>query len=489
MSVGADRIERELGLRGGLLDFIRMAWPLVEPGVPFQENWHIEEICKVLEAVERGELRRLVINIPPGCMKSLTTSVFWPVWSWIRNPGSRFMYASFDASLTKRDAGKSLAIIHSQWFKDRWGDRVLVPKEVSVTDYANGSGGFRFSTSVEGKATGRHVDIQVVDDPIKPQDVSKTSLANCKNWWTGTMSTRFRDLKTSRRVIIMQRLHEEDLAGLCIREGYELVRFPMEYEGSAPDPRDRRTVDGELLWPSHANSDEVATLKRELGSTNAAAQLQQRPVPEGGAVFRREWMRTWRRPEDPIGEPARVALPEQFDTIVQSWDCAFKGTDSSDFVVGRVWGRKGSQFFLLDSVRERMGFGATIEAIRSTTRKWPRAITKLIEDKANGSAVIETLQKEIPGIIAVNPQGGKEARANAVAPLFEAGNVFDPPPETYRWVDQARDERLAFPRGANDDGVDADSQALLYLHQKSSRFAAAMARLRSSGGLLRRFEG
>jgi len=459
-------IQREIGLRGKLIDFVPMAWPVIEPASHFLSNWHIGAVCEHLEAVTSGEIKRLIINQPPGTMKSRLVCVLWPTWVWIRDPGSRWMFASYDSGLTKRDAGAALKIFESRWFKDRWGDKVMLPKEVSVTNYENSMGGFRFATSVGGKATGRHVDYQVFDDPIKPKELTKVRLEECIQWWDQTMATRARDIQTFRRIGIMQRLHDKDLAGHCIEQGYTLLKLPMRYEPNAAWIRDPRVEEGELLWPERFPEGETASLERTLGSIGAASQLQQRPVPEGGNIFRREWFKFW------------DVVPDKFDQMIQTWDLAFKGKDDSDFVVGQVWGRKGGEYYLVDQTRARMKFPATVDAIKAMTLKYPKTVAKLVEDKANGPAVCDTLAKEVSGIIMVNPQGGKEARANAVSPLFEAGNIYLPPRERFPWVNEYMLEMESFPFGANDDQVDASTQGLTWLHLRRTNFLAAMKKLK-----------
>lgn len=473
--------QRELGLRGTLHDFVMMAWHVVEPGQQFQDNWHIRAICDHLEAVLRGTTRSLVINVPPGHMKSLLTCVFFPAWAWIRQPGHRFGFASFDSELTSRDARKSLQLMQSEWYQERWADAFQLPRELAVTSYTNSAGGLRFSTSIKGKLTGRHFDTFIVDDPIKPQEVNKKAISEVAEWWHGTAQTRFRDPKTKRRVIIMQRLHEDDLAGIAIKDGFTALRFPMRYETASPDPSDPRTEDGQLLWPERVPEETAAELEKELGSQNAAAQLQQRPVPAGGLVFKAEWLREWVKPGASTvpGTKHWTSLPDRFDLEIQSWDLAFKGTNTSDFVVGQVWGRRKGEFFLLWQVKGRWDFPATIAQIRLLSSSWPKTITKLVEDKANGPAVISSLEKEIAGLLAVNPEGGKEARANAVAPLYEAGNVYYPSSDVAPWVAEHRDNLLLFPVAKYDDEVDAATQALLYLYSRKTFLAEAMAKVRA----------
>lgn len=474
--LSVDRLEREIGLRGSLHEFVKMAWPLVEPGTPFKDNWHVRLVCDHLEAVSRGEIRKLIINVPPGSSKSLLTSVFWPAWEWVRKPRTRWINVSFDGGLTLRDARRMLLILRSDWYRERWGDRITMPLDVAAGEFGNVQGGWRFSTSVEGKMTGRHCDIMIIDDPIKPQDISKTTLEACKRWWTETVPSRFGDQKTGRRVMIMQRLHEEDLAGVAIREGgWEHLRIPMRFEAQARSATaiggDTRQVDGELMDPERFPEEAVHAMEIAMGTRTAAAQLQQRPAPAAGAIFMRKWFKKY------------AVLPARFDQQLISVDAAFKDTDGSDYVCGTVWGMRAGEFYLLDRVKEHLDFPGTCELVERLVRKFPKAMAKLIEDKANGSAVIQVLQKKIPGIVAIEPEGGKEARAHAVAPLYEAGNVWHPDASLAPWVDDFEEEMVVFPFGSHDDQVDSTTQALLYMHGRSAAYAQAMAKVRAQGGL------
>jgi predicted phage terminase large subunit-like protein len=478
-SVDEIELDRELVARGGLRKFVELAWPVVE-SAPFVGGWHIDEICAHLEAVSRGDLRRLIVNVPPGMSKSLTVSVFWPAWDWITRADRKWMFSTFDADLARRDSLRCRELISSEWFQARWGDLVTIydgdEKQRTQSVYYTTRNGLRFSTSVGGKAIGWHAHIQVVDDPTKPKDIqaggdqARDALERTWQWWSGTMASRKADPRDFSRVIIMQRLHEDDLAGRCEREGgWTLLRLPMRFEAErkcvTPIGGDRRADDGELLCPDRFDEDAVAETEREMGSQVAAAQLQQRPAPAKGLVFERDWLaREWRE------LPANV----QF---IQSWDCTFKDLATSDYVVGQVWANFGARYYLVDRVKARMSFPATCQAIRDMSAKWPRAVAKLVEDKANGPAVIAELEKEIDGLIAVNPEGGKVARANAVSPLFEAGNVFVPTVDRAPWVGEWREEMASFPMGRHDDDVDATTQALVYLreHDVSSYISAVRA--------------
>jgi predicted phage terminase large subunit-like protein len=328
----------------------------------------------------------------------------------------------------------------------------------------------------------------VVDDPHSvDQAESDVKRQAAVEWFSGTMGTRLNDLATGHKVVIQQRLHENDVTGdLLAKGGYEHLCLPAEFE---PERRcvtsiwsDPRTEAGQLLWPEKVSVEDLAKLKRLMGSYRYAGQYQQRPAPADGGIFKSSWFRFWRRSEvDLAAVPVRLAdgsfqqiqavpLPEEFDTIIQSWDMAFKDNADSDFVVGQVWGTKGADRFLLYQQRARLDMPGTKEAVRSLSARYPKATAKLVEDKANGPAVIQELRHEIEGLIEVSPEGGKISRAHSVAPMLEAGNVYLPHPASAPWVEEFLEEAIAFPQGRHDDQVDAMTQALNRLRQSGGRF-------------------
>jgi predicted phage terminase large subunit-like protein len=472
-------LDRELVRRYGLREFVRLAWPIVE-SAPFINGWHLDLICAHLEAVSRGEIDRLVINVPPGCSKSRLTSVLWPAWVWTFEPAHKWMAATFDVTLAQRDAMAMRALVKSEWYQARWPSTV-VDESGNAKDtqgvFFSTEGGFRYSTTVRGGATGWHSHTQILDDPNKPSELqgnpesARNTLDATWQWWRGTMASRKADPKRFARVVIMQRLHEADLAQRCIDEGYTHVMLPMRFE---PERRcvtrwgsDPRIESGELLNPERFDEKAVCDTEREMGSQVASAQLAQRPAPAEGNIFKREWLTNeW------------DILPADIE-LMQSWDCTFKDSATADFVAGHVWGRSGSRYYLIDRVHARMGLPGTVAAVRALSAKHPGALAKVIEDKANGPAVEQTLRKEMSGILAVPPRGGKQARANAVSPLFEAGNVFVPSAKRCPWVDAWREEMASFPFAPHDDDVDATTQALTYFLDRETPAAFGEAPFRS----------
>lgn len=465
-------LDRALVKKGGMYEFVRMAWPIIEPSTPFLSNWHIRAICHAAERCVAGDpdWARLVINVPPGHMKSILLSVMLPAWVWTVQPGFCSIYASFDIDISRRDAGRTLQILQSDWYRRTWPEVQLQFKagRAAETLIQNKSGGFRFATSVESKATGRHAHLRVVDDPIKPLDttgnasITRTKLDKCKTWWDGTMTTRTKD-SLNRYMIIMQRLHEDDLAGYLLeKDKPRHVCFPCEYDPELACPEDPRTIEGQLIWPAYKPAHAVEAVKAALG-IYAPAQLQQRPVNPGGEVFKAEWIQHW------------TSLP-QIGQRVLSVDCTFKDTTGSDYVSIQVWGVSGPCYYLLDQVLERMSFTDTCKAIEGVLARHPYIGAKLVEDKANGPAVIDVLTKKISGLIAVKPLGGKVPRANAISYVWRARNVFIPP-MTVPWVPGFVRELLGFPRAKHDDQVDSMGQALLYLEQNKGLCWDAMAKL------------
>lgn len=259
-----EEVDAELAKRY-LHDFIIQAWPLVEPDTPLSWNWHLDELCAVLEAVTRGEITRVVINVPPGTAKSLTVSIFWPAWEWASNPGLRYLTASYGAHLTIRDNLRLRAVVTSPWYQRHYGLR-LSGDQNSKVRFDTTAGGWRIATSVGGVGTGEHPDRIVIDDPLTADQArSDAERRTASDWFDRTISTRgvVRDVRT---VVIMQRLHEEDLAGhLLGKGGWEQVRFPMRFDPKHADPRDHRTKAGELLWPELFDETRVRQLEYDLG--------------------------------------------------------------------------------------------------------------------------------------------------------------------------------------------------------------------------------
>lgn len=451
--------------------FVRRAWAEVDQE-PYVDGDHLRLSCHELEQWAREEGSRLVWNVPPQTGKSLLACVLLPSWIWTWWPEARFVSTSYEKDFAKRDGGKTLALCSGDWYRARW-PKAACKRDDATGNFTNVSGGFRFATSMEAGALGRHGHFLVADDPLKPVDafgrraVNHVEVDECLDRWRSSFARAV--LPGGRKLVVMQRLHSNDLAGYCVREGYRHARFPMRAEpGKCPVSVPHRCIegdreDGELLWPERFDEEAVQELEHEMGPFVAAAQLQQRPSPLVGGFFRRDLFRYW------DGMPG----PKSGGTWAQSWDLTFGSkTSSASWVSGQLWHRIGSRSQLIDRVRARWTFLETVNVMLEKSRDalWGRAIAKVVEKKANGAAVMEVLESEVPGLVPWPEVGrakpSKESCWNSVQPFYQAANVEHPPPDRYPWV-RDYEERLVGCGGGDNDDADATAQMLLYLHDGS----------------------
>lgn len=484
-----------------LLEFVEQGWNVLEPGRRFVPGWHLEGIAEHLEAVTLGQIQQLIINIPPRCMKSLLVEVFWPVWEWTSMPWLRYLCAAHTASLSTRDSLKCRRIIRSDWYQRNWGHVYqLTGDQNAKVRFENSETGYRIATSVGGTGVGEGGDRILIDDPHKPREATSDTIREGVNeWFDEEMSTRGNDQKSAAWVLIMQRLHQKDMSGhLLDRGGWEHLMLPMEYEPSRSRVtsigwKDPRSAPGELLWPEHVPRPAVERLKLNLRAYGTAGQLQQRPAPAEGGVFKRVWWGFW-QPRGAnlgpvhikIGEEQRLApvrdLPVRFDSTLQSWDLSFGGQDEfesddgadSAACVGQVFGatkaaklvhgQRTVDAFLLDEVRGFWEFTDQVKQIRLLADAWPNVHLKLIERAANAKAAVSVLARQIPGMVTVPPEGDKVFRAESISQFVESGNVWLPHPAIAPWVWDFIEELAQFPKGEFKDRVDAFSQALRRLY-------------------------
>ena len=460
-------LDRELAKRS-FAEFCKMAWHVLEPATPLKWGWALDAVCMHLQAVHEGKIKRLLMNVPPGCMKSLTTGVFFPAWEWaVGDRSLRYLSTAHKETLALRDNIKCRRVITSDWYQARWPVTISGDQNAKGK-FENTETGFREAMAFTS-LTGSRGDRLIIDDPLSVDDaLSDAERENVKNTFLEAVPTRLNN-ENSAIIVIMQRLHEEDVSGLILSHklGYEHLMLPMRFE---PERRcktsigfvDPRKEPGELLFPERFNEEQVKELERTMGGFAVAGQLQQSPVPRGGAVFKREWLKFYRKSQ----------LPPHFEIMVQSWDMTFKAADNSDFVCGLVIARKGAEYYVLARKYGRFNYVESKRQIVDMTFEYPKTFKKLVEDKANGSAIIDDLGRDISGIIPIKPTESKEARAQAVTALFEAGNVYFPDPTETPWVNEFITELLQFPTGAHDDQVDALTQGLNYLmHRRTYNFS------------------
>lgn len=519
-----DRVDCE----ESLAFFLRAGWKYIDPA-PFVDGWVIDAIAEHLQAVCDGEIRNLIINIPPRSLKSTLCSVSFPAWVWAQRyeshtsgPGVKFLHASYADKLSVRDSVRCRRIIDSAWYQSLWGDRFKLTKDQNAKHrFGNSKGGERLITSIRAGVTGEGGDIIVVDDPNTTQAMEKEAAAAPEEvieWWDGTMPTRRNDPKRSARIIIQQRVGENDLTGHILEKeigDWTHLCLPMRYE---PDRaiitpigwEDPRQTEGELLWEDRFGDAEIRSLERDLGPWRSAGQLQQRPEPKGGGIIKRDWWNLWELPHLP---------PREF--VLASLDTAYTEKQENDFSAMTVWGvfsdqdaaaalqpkalqregvmesvrrferRRAEQHpgvLLMDAWQERLEINALVNRVAATCRRH-KVDKLLIENKAAGISVAQELRRLFSGeqfvVQLVDPRSAdKVARLYAVQALFApamdmlgnailwpeghpmAGQPRQPgcvwAPNTV-WAEMVISQVASFPKGKHDDLVDSTSQALNHL--------------------------
>lgn len=447
-------IERELCARS-LAEFVRQAWHVLEPGQPYVHGWHVDAICEHLEAITSGDINRLLINIPPGTMKSTLTSVFFPAWEW--GPGkaahTRIIGASHEQGLAIRDTRKMRNLINSDWYQQRW-PLAMTSDQNQKTFYENEETGFRQACAVAGM-TGRRGDRVIWDDPHSVEAaLSDAYRETALRVFQETLPTRLNNPDRSAIVIVMQRLHENDVSGHIIESelGYEHLCLPMEFE---PERKcitsigfeDPRTKDGDLLFPGRFSRETVDRDKKVMGSMAVAGQFQQRPAPRGGGFFKWQNLKI-------------VDAAPKLKRIVRYWDKA--GTDGGGAYTAGVkmgFGEDGN-YYVLDVVRGQWGAPMREKTIKATADHDGQEVTIWIEQEpgSGGKESAEATIRNLSGykIKSERATGDKAVRAEPYAVQVEAGNVYLVRGE---WNQAYIDEHKTFPVGKYKDQIDAGGGA------------------------------
>ncbi len=470
--------------------FVREGWKVLKPAEKYLHNWHIDAICDHLEAVSRGEILRLQVWVPRGTMKSLNVSVLWPAWEWTRNPWLRYWTGCYELGLAQRLAGASRNVIRSDWYQQRWGHLFEMVKE-GERYYSNNRGGTRLATAPGSTALGEHGHRIIIDDPINAAAADATSravLEATNEWYDASVQGSKADPKKAAEVIIMQRLHENDLAQHAYEkspEEWTILCLPERYESDHPHVwfGDPRTIDGDLLWPERRGEKESDLMAKSLGPYRRAGQMQQRPSAREGDLLKRYW---WRFYDPRLFTDDRMKKRRpRFAMIVQSIDTPLKDKQVNDLVSIQAWGVAGGDRYLLDTKKGHMSKEQAKRAIleqaryiRNRKRFGVASHFVLIEGAGYGIELVEELKREITGIKKLSRahEGDKELRAEAASGALESGNCFLP---GYREgtdeMSMPDDDRnssditdfinacAVFPNGRYDDEVDAWSQAMNWL--------------------------
>ena len=434
--------------RRSLSAFVRAAWPVLEPGTTYLANWHIDLIAEYLEAVTRGEITRLVINMPPRYMKSLMVSVFWPCWEWTLKPETRWMFASYSKDLSTKHSVDRRTVIQSAWYQDRWGKTVRLSDDANLkTEFVNDRRGVMLATSVGGTATGKGGDRVICDDPHNPmQAESDLERQSAVRFFDRTLSNRLDDKRKGAIVVVMQRLHEEDVAARCLELGYTHLKLPAESRGRTvvdfPSGRQVVREDGELLWPEREGPAEIAQAKAAMGSYAYAGQYDQEPAPPGGGMLKSIWF-------EPV-DAAPAGVP-----MVRYWDKA--GTDGGgDYTAGVLMARRNDGvYFVVDVIRGQWSAKEREARIKQAAEADGTNVAVWIEQEP-GSSGKESAQNTVINLAGWNVHaepvtGDKATRARPLAAQAEAGNlrmVRAP------WNAAFGQECDLFPNGKHDDQVD-----------------------------------
>lgn len=528
--IAADAEECEQNLS----TYLERGWSSFDPS-PFSTNWHIDAVCEHLEAVSYGKIRLLLINIPPRHTKTATVAVAWPTWTWTKKrdprypligPQVRFLCTSYGAEKAQEDGVTARRLISSEWYQKRWGDYVKISDDRDNQErYDTTSGGSRISTGMDGTILGRGGDIKIVDDPIKTGDAnSPVAISNVIRAYDELFASRATDPKTTGEVIIMQRLHENDLSGhvlarnhpnlvhLCIPAEYEWDRHCTTRIGWS-DPRgsddngeelpddERRERDGLLIWPGRFGDAELRTFKQQ--SYVWAGQYQQRPEPRGGGIIKPEWWQQW-PPEGELfnanGKPLKPLNFPPMEYVLAYLDTALtqkKENDPSGMEIWGVWrandatqwgmkqGQEGvtirqtvegersegenalfssaPRMMLMEAWDGHYAFHDLVEKVIATCRK--RKVDRLIiEAKTIGHSVSQEIQRlcrgEEFGVSLHNPKGDKDSRLHSVSHLFSAGLVYAP---TRNWSERVKSQCSAGSKGTHDELADCASGSLRFL--------------------------
>jgi len=445
-----DAAERELCKRS-LAAFARRAWKVLEPAAELKWGWALDAICLHLEAVTDGRITRLLMNVPPGSMKSLLTGVIWPAWEWGPRglPEMRYVGTAHEETLAIRDSRRCRDLIKSEWFQKLWPLQLASDLD-GKREFGNVKKGTRQARAFTSM-TGVRGDRIILDDPISADNAnSEAKLEAARLAFTETLPTRVNNEKSA-IIVIMQRLNEKDVSGVILGMGLPYVHLciPMRFD---PKRRcttsigwtDPRTVEGELMFPERFDESQVAALEKTLGSYGAAGQLQQNPSPRGGGIIKTEWFKYY-------------TLHPRIEWCNIYADTAQKTGEENDFSVLELWGRTiDGQAVLLDLIRGKWEAPELLMHARSFWIKHrdgkhkPRAMK--VEDKVSGTGLIQTLRREGVPILAIQRDKDKISRGHDAAPFIESGNVLLPMDAP--WLSEFLGESEKFPAGAHDDQLD-----------------------------------
>lgn len=443
-------------LRSDLSTFAARCFSELNPATSYMANWHQELIASKLQDCLEGRIRRLILNIPPRNMKSILASVALPAYWLGHRPSDQIICVSYGQALANRHSSDCRRVMGSAWYQKLFLTR-MSPQRAAVEEFETTRAGGRMATSVGGVLTGRGADLIILDDPLKPDEaMSDVQREAVNEWYDHTLVSRLNNKEQGCIILVMQRLHLDDLVGHVLeQEGWDVVSLPA----IAEEPEDhtfhtflgQQAVRREPGEPLHAARESLQTLTRlraTMGEYAFSAQYQQAPVPLGGGIVKEAWIQAYDQ------------SPGTFEQVIQSWDTANKDTELSDFSVCTTWGLLKGQMYLLHVLRKRLNYPDLKRAVLEQERLH-QATAILIEDRASGTQLIQDLRRDgLNKIHPQNPQGDKAMRLHVQTPWFEGGKILLP--KEAHWLLEYRKELTAFPKTRHDDQVDSTTQALAW---------------------------
>ena len=431
-----------------LTAFTEFAFGVVRPGINYRPNWHLEAVTYKLSQVAEGKVRRLIITLPPRTLKSLCASVALPAWFLGHHPWERVVVVSYSDFLARNHANDFRRLVNDPLYQATFPTMRLdreTDHEIVTTKR-----GKRIATSIEGTLTGLGGNLVIIDDPLKLGDaMSEAVRARVIEWYRGTLLSRGDDKSTTRIVVVMQRVHENDLAGYLQEQGgFEVLNLPAIAQRTETyelgQGRTHTRQKGELLHPDHEPAHVLIELKREMGPIAFSAQYQQSPIPPGGTIIKRKWLTTY----DTINY-------QTGDKIIMSWDIALSEMESGDYSACVVLLVRKEVFYILEVVRGRFPFETLKRKVMEVKKRYSPA-KLLMEDSPISRGLIQSLREQSINVMTYKPVTDKRARVIAQTDLFAGGSVRFP--RQANWLEEFIAELLAFP-GRHDDQVDALTRA------------------------------
>jgi predicted phage terminase large subunit-like protein len=433
--------------------FVEYVFGLLRPGTPFKPNWHIDAMAYKASQVATGKVKRLIIAVPPRHLKSIIASVALPAWYLGHNPSERVVCISYSAELAKTHANDFRRVVTDPIYQAVF-PKMRLARETDSEIHTT-LRGRRYATSIQGTLTGRGGNLFIIDDPLKPGDaLSEVSRERVIEWYRSTLVTRPDDKRAARIMVVMQRIHVEDLVGYLLENeaGFEVLSLPSVAQSTTTyDLGGGRThvrEKGDLLHPAHEPAEVLRDIKKSMGSMLFSAQYQQAPEPAGGKIIKRKMLRYYsaveRRPTD---------------RIVLSWDIALSEQEAADYSACVVLLNRGDLYYVLEVIRGKFPFDQLKEKIMEVKERYGRAASLVIEEGGISYGLIQSLREKHINVVDYKPKGDKQERLISQIDLFEGGSVLLP--EDAPWLKEFVSELLSFP-GRHDDQVDALAQGLAW---------------------------